>query len=527
MLHAEDVREQVINLGTMPDKQKIALILSALRRKKAAEDVKYFANYYLAHHLKNKTPEFHNEIYSLLGNRRLAIAAPRGFAKSTIVQVVRGLQLLLTGKGEDILTISASGDLAREWIRKLKIELDTNEKIKQDFGFIYNWGEGISRKWDQDQITIDDQNGKIINQVRAKGRGCQVRGFRPTRIFCDDLEDDELVRSSEQRKKLSHWVKGALLNTLTLDQQLIVIGTLLHPLALLKEMVENKDVFGEWETRIYKAITDGKSIWEEKWPTEKLLHRKSEIGTFAFEAEFMNNPLASEDILFRPEWIKKWPDDWKELPEIQFKIMFLDPASSTKDSADESAMVCLGITRDLDIYEIDSMSGKWGIYNLAERFIAFYEQNEPDTIGIEKVAFQGVLKEVFLEEARKKGYPSMPIKQVTVGAFSDKERKEAKDKWSRAYKVTHFFENGKVFLKNTKIIDQLIVFPTGDADDLLDAVVYSLLMMKRFTKKFNTFSPNKDIKKIKGLDTRDSREVGCEPPPAYNVKKKYDWRTAC
>ena len=506
------------------DKERVALLLSALRRKRATRDPKFFAAYYLPHFLKFKTPAFHHEIYDLLNEKRLAVAAPRSFAKSTIVQVIRGLQLLLTGTSEDILTISASSDLAKEWIRKLKIELETNQKIIEDFGHMYKWGPEISKKWTEDQLTIDDFDGRIVNQIRSKGRGCQVRGFRPTRIFCDDLEDDESVRSSDQRKKLTHWFKGALMNTITIDQQLIVIGTLLHPLALLKEMVDNKEDFSEWKTKTYKAIKDGRSIWEEKWSTEALEARKAEIGTYAFEAEFQNNPLGSEDVLFRPEWIQVMGKDWWELPEMDITFLIIDPASSTADSADETAMGVFGLSKDMKFYEIETISGKWGIWEMVEQFFKLYDRTNPDSVGIEKVAFQGVIKPILMKEAKKRGYSSIPIKQITVGAFNDSERREAKDKWTRAFKVTHYFENKQVFLKSRKLIDQLVVFPTGDLDDLVDVCIYGLLMIDRFIKKSAVFrEPGRD--KVKFIGEHEVRDPAHEPPP-YEIKPNYDWKTA-
>ena len=505
--------------SSKPNKELLEFALSALRRKRAARDIEFFANYYLSHFLSDKTPKFHKEIYALLKEKRLGIAAPRSFAKSTIVQIIYGIQCLLTRKGEDILTISQSGSLAGEWIRKIKIELETNEKIRKDFSLLYKWGENTSKKWTEDHLSIDSYDGRIVNQVRAKGRGCQVRGFRPTIIICDDLEDDELVRSSEQRSKLAQWFKGALMNTIMLDQQLIVIGTLLHPLALLKEIIEKREVFASWNTKKYRALEDGKSIWEEKWPTEKLLRRKMEIGTYAFEAEYQNNPLPADTVLFRPEWIKKFkvtPDD------IIFKVLMVDPAISEKDSANETAMGVFALTKELDFYELDSISGRWGIWDLVDNFFALYEKWSPDKVGIEKVAFQAVLKPILQKEAAKRKIISLPIKQVTVGTYSDKERREAKDKWTRAFKITHLFENGKVYLKNQKLIDQLLVFPTGDLDDLVDITVYALLMISDLNKKVAIIGEKKTL----SIPMAVGQCPVFEPPPPYSFPSEVkDWRT--
>ncbi len=504
-------------------KPKEQAIIELLRVKRCERDIIYFAETYLKHLLKSKTPEFHKEIYALLRETRLAVAAPRGFAKSTIVQKIYGLWLILTQKNVDVLTISASGSLATEWVIWMRNELETNDLLRNDFDYLV-WGDQKSQKWTETHITIDTMEGKILNQLRAKGRGCQVRGFRPTHVLCDDLEDDDQVRSSEQREKLKEWFLGALLNTLTLDQQLIVIGTILHPLALLNDIIARKKEFKGWTTKKYKALVDGKSIWKERWPTKKLFERKAEIGTYKFEAEFQNNPMASTHQLIKNEWIKTW----KKLPKDLTKYLIIDPAISQKEEADETGMVILGIDEEKDIYEVESRAGKWGIWEIRDNLLDLYKKHNPVKIGIEAIAYQQVLKPIFLKEGKERGF-YLPIQQITLGSYSgtQKKRKEPKDKFTRAMGITHMFENGWVFLKSQKLIDQTILFPTGDKDDLFDAMVYGLHMIMKYSKKTAIFKDKSERlrQKVTSFEVKDKQMPCLAPPPGkYRVGGR-DWRT--
>ena len=116
------------------------------RRDKGRADIEFFASHYLSHILDNKTPPFHIEIRkALLTEKRIGIAAPRGFAKSTNVQVIYAIWCLLYNRGDDILSISQSSEMAEDWIRKVKFELDGNEKIREDFGNLLRWGEKDSK----------------------------------------------------------------------------------------------------------------------------------------------------------------------------------------------------------------------------------------------------------------------------------------------------------------------------------------------------------------------------------------------
>lgn len=335
----------------------VSAIIKKARRDRAKDDIQFFAEYYLPHVLTDRSPDFHREILNLSQKeKRLGVAAPRGFAKTTIIQIVYGLYCLLFHEEEDILSISQSAQLAEDQVRKIKYEFENNKQIKNDFGGILQWGEKDSKRWTNSHLIIQKE-GRIFSQIRARGRGCQVRGLRPSKVFCDDLEDEELVRSEEQRKYLKEWFLSALLNVLKIDQQLIVIGTILHPLALLADIIDKKEQFKGWETRKYKAIVDGKSIWEERFPMIDLMKRKEEIGTYSFEAEYQNNPISSDICLWRPEWIKKW----EKLPRITKKFIALDPATSTKESADFSALTCIGQGEDGNIYEIELIKGRWDL----------------------------------------------------------------------------------------------------------------------------------------------------------------------
>ena len=193
-------------MNLQADKPYLASLLKKVRRDRAKNNMGFFIEYYLPHLTEHKTPDFHREIWSLLKTEtRLGISAPRGFAKSTTVQIIYGLHCLLFNQGEDILTISASASMAEEWVRKIKFELEGNEKLIEDFQGILSWGEKDSKKWTSDHIVIH-QGKMFFSQLRARGRGCQVRGLRPTKVFCDDLEDEQLCRSDEQRKLLKEFM---------------------------------------------------------------------------------------------------------------------------------------------------------------------------------------------------------------------------------------------------------------------------------------------------------------------------------
>ena len=450
--------------------QELENLEQELSKRQCRIDIDLFAHTYLHHLLKCDTPPFHKEIYHLLKTEtRLALAAPRSFAKSTITDVIFALHILLYGEREDILIVSNSGSLADELVRKVKQELESNEKIIKTFG------DQVSDKWTQDHLIL--KNG---NQLRGKGRGYQIRGFRPTRVILDDLEDDEMVRSKDQRDKLREWFLGPLLNTLEPNQQLIYIGTLLHPLSLLKQILDNHDpLFNSWSKRLYKAIVRGQngeeeSIWPEKWPIEALRQRRSETGNHKFEAEYMNNPLADSTVVFHPDTYKYYDEPPKKFEMI---ITGFDLIASTKEfeSKDYIAFVTIG-KEDSKYYVLDARSGHWGQDDVVQQFKEIWEAYKPTSFVGESVAFQQQVHDYLIKELRELKI-EIPIQGINLGTYNqDDPSRKAKDKVSRAISVQHIFTKGLFYLspKQRSFYEELSTFPSGDYDDQVDAMVHAL-----------------------------------------------------
>lgn len=430
-------------------------LLSQTRKEVGRLSPELFALIYLPHLLTHKTSSFHKELYSLVNELRVAIAAPRSFAKSTVFSFIYALWSALYGKKQDILLISATGALSEEWLRRIKNELENNELIIQDFGYVK------SKKWTESHIILANKT-----QIRAKGAGYQIRGFRPDCVICDDLENDEAVRSRDQRAKMEDWFFKSLLNTLNPGAQLIVVGTILHPLSFLNNMMN--DPKPGWWTKKYAAYReDGTALWPEKWPAELLEERKREIGERRFRSEFMNDPLADDTLVFRSEWVED--NRVKAAPlleELQDFIVAVDPAISKRALADETAIVTVARHKETKhIYIVEAKHGRWSAYETVEEMVRTYQRFKPRTFLVEEVAYQAALKEVFLKETRKKGL-YVPVRP----ALADR------DKIRRARRIEHLFEQGLVHVleDQKELAAQLILFPNGEHDDLVDATVYAL-----------------------------------------------------
>jgi hypothetical protein len=155
-----------------------------------SKDFAFFRKYYFPNYNTISDADFHRELVALLQRitskrgEKLAVAAPRGSAKSTIVGTQYILYCICHKIEEFVLLISSTSDQAALLLKHIKDELEKNERLIQDFPEVCELGtKPKPPRWTQYEIIT--RNGiKIL----ALGTGQKVRGrrnrqFRPTFIL--------------------------------------------------------------------------------------------------------------------------------------------------------------------------------------------------------------------------------------------------------------------------------------------------------------------------------------------------------
>lgn len=413
-------------------------------------------------------PHFHHEIYRIVADEpRVVLAAPRGFAKSTIVARVYPLWLALFRHRRDICIISASESLAVEHLRWIKQELETNGDI------IHLWGDVKSDKWSENHIIVRHPDGVRIN-IRAKGAGGQIRGFRPDCLILDDIETDESVESEEQRKKLKNWLFKACLNTLLPGGQLLVIGTPIHPLSVLCDLLE---VPNGWFKKLYKAYKDGvqevgHELWPEQRPHEWLQKRKSEIGSWAFASEFLCDPKLDEAAPIKENMIRYW----KELPPQRNAVIAIDPAYSDDVKADYKVASLIGIdylhNRYLEHYiRTHAPTGEFidAVLNLYMRNKSIITAVGVPNVGVEKEFYRTIVAKA----SERHIYPPFVDLKNTYKTSSGASVRQKKERIIAA--LQGLFEQGKYFIHSDHIDarDEILTIGASRWDDIIDTMAYA------------------------------------------------------
>lgn len=246
-------------------------------------------------------PAFHYAIWDAFASNapRVAVAAPRGHAKTTGGVHAFGLASLVFGSEDFGLMIGATEKMAIKLLANIRTELTENIDLVNACS--------ISIVKDNQDELIGRVGGREFCLL-ARGSGQAVRGLlwrrkRPGLILIDDLENDEQVESEDQRQKLDEWFNNALLQCGSDDAKFRMVGTILHADALLERILKDSTWVG-LRFRAHRDFDDFTEIlWPEKFTIERLKHiRQGFINRgkpSGYSREYLSHPMAELDAFFK------------------------------------------------------------------------------------------------------------------------------------------------------------------------------------------------------------------------------------
>jgi predicted phage terminase large subunit-like protein len=491
---------------------------------RCATDLELFSRIYFPHYCSLEFNEIHydrfrSHAYGKRGIRR-ALAAPRGYAKSTFSVLIEPIHDLCYGLEDFIVFLSNTEPQAIAKIKDVRTELLTNDLLIADYRIHFP-----TKKPAQTSFIVYSGDHDVM--FSAYGAGAELRGVRylhhrPTKIVMDDYEHSDKSAKDDLREKERDKYFQVVSNLGSPKTNIEYVGTVLHPDALLPRLLKNpaysgrtykaviewahnQELWDQWRT-IYREIDNERRgddadaffeehkeamlkgaqvLWPEKEPYYYLMKEMEEKGRRNFMKEKQNEPIGSDDQIFdQLHYFRETKEGlkiestgiiipWAELKFSAYGV--IDPATGQTKAkvgkkGDYTSIVwgfkCnkgrVFVYGDWTKREAPSrwMSAIFDIQEtLAEGFVKF---------GVETNLYRDLLLPNLIEERKRRERESKALVKIP---FYDIVQTENKEK--RIYQLEPKVTHGWILFNRTiseDAMQQLASFPLGDHDDFPDAV---------------------------------------------------------
>lgn len=445
------------------------------------------------------TPEFHKDCWDLCcsDEKFVAIAAPRGHAKSTAVTLGYGLATLLFRQRKFMLLVSDTESQASLFLGTFKQELQDNQELIELFGIKKN-EQGLVKfiKDSETDIIVECNDGHrfriIAKGAEQKLRGLIWNGSRPDIIMCDDMENDELVMNKERRDKMRRWFKGALLPCRADNGVVRMVGTILHMDSLLEGLMPNesekttfKDGLKTYSTkkRMWKAIkfrAHNEDFTQLLWPSKKsaadfqemYLEAVRDGTTDIYSQEYLNYPIDETVSFFKKADFLKITQEDRQM-SMRYYVT-ADLAISESEKADFSVFIIAGVDENKIIHIKNVIRERLDGRDIVDTLLSIQRLYDPEAVGIEEMQVSKAIGPFLREEMIKTNTFLSLIPMKTMG----------KDKVTRSRSIqARMRAHGVKFDKEAdwypQFENECLTFPRGKHDDQVDAFAYLGLMLDK------------------------------------------------
>lgn len=454
------------------------------RRAVSRIDPLAFALIYLPQHLRGDETggritfsEFHLDLVeqakqwvipdSLPAQHRDAYVAPRGCGKSTWLFLILPLWAAAHGWKRFVAAFADSASQAEMHLATFKHELDTNVVLRADFPQLC-----IPARRPRGTVQAD-RAGMLVTKagftfaargIDSSSLGMKVGEKRPDLLILDDVEPDESSYSAYQKEKRLTTLTDAIL-PLNIYARVALVGTVTMPGSLIHDLVKTRTqpdaTPAEWvraesfTCHYYPAILDNgdgteRSVWPEKWPLSYLEAHRHERS---FRKNMQNDPMAVDGDYWTDE------DFTYGCPSpLTHQLLSIDPAVTSKKKSDYTALAVIGYSKPRRECVV-----RWGRAirippgNELRALVLRTLESFPDVAGVVVETNQG-------GDTWKAILHGLPVSIRTVHQHEPKE--------VRAARLLNHYQRRRVVHEHPlpAVEEQMIAFPKGQNDDLVDAV---------------------------------------------------------
>lgn len=437
------------------------------------------------HFLAPPAPVHYRLGKAALDGGKVVAAVARDHAKSTLLNIGLVLFEFAHQRKSLALLIQRTPEAAGRWLVKLGNEVKRNPILRD----LYGCREGSP--WQEKEEINFEIAGRSVT-VLARSIGGSVLGEHPDRVIFDDPQELKNCRSRVEREALSEWWKQTVLGARRRETQVVLSGTLKHPMSLVCEYAGNgrdREPKEGWDAVIASAIVSGdlddpncKVLWPERCPREFLLEMRIEMGHVLFERDYLQRDVPDGTAWMPIENLDEdglWcdpiePDD--EAARELWTVMSIDPADSETDDSDNTALNVVGYgrggARKGRYCWVDCERERWGPTDKIERALAMYAKWWPSFVVVEANR-QTDFVAALAREGEERFGRRMPIETV--------HQTNLRSKGDRISALVPIFDRGRLLfsraLSDVAVTD-VCGYPNVEFDDVPDGLATCVTWME-------------------------------------------------
>ena len=274
------------------------------------------------------------------------------------------------------------------------------------------------------------------------------------------------------RKSVHEWFTGTCYNRLERDGKIILINHRMHQDDLSGRLLAQQAAGGDrWEVVELKAVSpDGIALWPEKFDASALARIKSNITAQDWAALYQQEPTAESGSYFKDEWLRPHADD----PPAFLNVYGGCDYAVTSNGGDYTVHVVIGVDPKsrmflLDLWRRQSSSNVW-----IEAYCDLVRKWKPQFWAEEKIQITSGLG------------PFIDQRSIERKAWTCREQFPTRgDKAVRAQSIRGRMELMGLYVPARAewlpdLRAELLAFPTGKHDDIVDALGLVGQLMDKF-----------------------------------------------
>lgn len=376
--------------------------------------------------------------------------------KSTVKTFARNIQRILRDPDMTIGIFSHTRPIAKQFLRQIKLEFETNNDLKELFPEIL-WANPSrdAPKWSEDEgIVVQRKTNPKEMTVEAWG----LVDHQPTskhfrwRTYDDVVVPESVTNPEAIAKTTRAWELSDNLGAEGGGED--YSGTRYHLFDTYADMMDRGAVRVRLRPATHNGKEDGKPVLISR---ERLVAKRIKQGPYTFSAQMLLNPIADRDRKFHEGWLRYWTPRRKDLNVY----ITVDPSSGKrgdgKKDRDYTSMWVFGIDGRFNYMVLNMVRAKWTLTERTNALFQFVRYYQPIRVGYEQYGLQADVEHIkFVQDQQNYRFDIVEL----GGSMAKNDRIE---------RLVPVFEQGRFFLPHSCIhkleghaIDMTKVFVTEE-----------------------------------------------------------------